>query len=283
MKFPIELKRPLVVFDLETTGLFPRKDRIIEIAAVKTNPDGTEETLEHLLNPGIPIPPETTAIHGVDDATVKDCPTFKDVADEIYAFFEGCDVAGFNSDRYDIPCLESEFVRVGRNFSAAVVNRVDVQRIYHKMEPRDLSAAVQFYCGRPHDGAHGALADAQATRDVLAAQLARANAPDAAGDRYAALKGMDVEAIDSYLVPHDPLNADRGGMFRWRDGVLYVNFGKKKGEPLKHIMLKEPSFLRWIVKGDFDTDVKAIAADALEGRLPPPPKATTADKAKAAK
>ena len=275
MNFPIELKRPLVVFDLETTGLFPRKDRIIEIAAVKMNPDGSEERLEHLVNPGMPIPPETTAIHGVDDATVKDCPTFAELADEIYAFFEGCDIAGFNSDRYDIPCLESEFLRVGRNFSAAFVNRVDVQRIYHRMEPRDLSTAVKFYCGRPHEGAHGALADALATRDVLAAQLARAQAAEP-GDRYAELKGKDVAAIDGYLVPHDPLNADRAGMFRWRDGVLYVNFGKKKGEPLKTIMLKEPNFLRWIVKGDFDTDVKAIAADALEGRLPPPPKAVSA-------
>lgn len=271
MKFPIELKRPLVVFDLETTGLFPRRDRIIEIAAVKMNPDGTEERLEHLVNPGIPIPPETTAIHGVDDATVRRCPTFAELADEIYAFFEGCDIAGFNSDRYDIPCLESEFLRVGRNFSAAVVNRIDVQRIYHRMEPRDLSTAVTFYCGRPHEGAHGALADAVATRDVLAAQLARANAPDGAGGRYAELKGKGIAEIDSYLVPHDPLNADRNGMFRWRDGVLYVNFGKKKGEPLKRIMLKEPNFLKWILKGDFDTDVKAIAVDALEGRLPPPP------------
>ena len=270
MKFPIELKRPLVVFDLETTGLFPRKDRIIEIAAVKMNPDGTEERLEHLVNPEMPIPPETTAIHGVDDAMVKNCPTFAELADEIYAFFEGCDIAGFNSDRYDIPCLESEFLRVGRNFAAAFVNRVDVQRVYHKMEPRDLSTAVKFYCDRPHEGAHGAMADAVATRDVLAAQLARAQTA-ADGDRYAELKGKDIAAIDSYLVPHDPLNADRAGFFRWRDGVLYVNFGKKKGEPLKRIMLKEPSFLRWIVKGDFDTDVKAIAADALEGRLPPPP------------
>ena len=270
MKFPIELKRPLVVFDLETTGLFPRKDRIIEIAAVKMNPDGTEDRLEHLINPGIPIPPETTAIHGVDDSMVTGCPTFAELSGEIYAFFEGCDVAGFNSDRYDIPCLEAEFLRVGRNFSAAIVNRVDVQRIYHRMEPRDLSTAVSYYCGRAHKGAHGALADAVATRDVLVAQLARAQTA-ADGDRYADLKGKDIAAIDNYLVPYDPLNADRAGMFRWRDGVLYVNFGKKKGEPLKRIMLKEPSFLHWIVRGDFDTDVKAIAADALEGRLPPPP------------
>ena len=270
MSFPIELKRPLVVFDLEPTGLCPRRDRIVEIAAVKTNPDGSEVTLERLLNPTIPIPPETTAVHGISDDDVKDCPTFADVADEIYAFFEGCDIAGFNSDRYDIPCLEEEFYRVGRNLAAAVINRVDVQRIYHKMEPRDLSSALKHYCGRSHVGAHGALADARATLDVLTAQLDRAKGAEA-GDRYAELAGKDIAAIDDYLVPHDPNNADRNGMFRWRDGVLYVNFGKKKGEPLKKIMLNEPNFLRWITKGDFDTDVKAIAADALEGRLPKPP------------
>ena len=274
MSFPIELQRPLVVFDLETTGLFPRRDRIVEIAAVKTNPDGTEETLERLLNPTVPIPPETTAVHGISDETVKDCPTFADVADEIYAFFEGCDVAGFNSDRYDIPCLEEEFFRVGKNLSQAVVNRVDIQRIYHKMEPRDLSSALQHYCGRSHVGAHGALADARATLDVFAAQLERAKAAPV-GDRYAELAGKDIAALDGYLVPHDPNNADRNGMFRWRDGILYVNFGKKKGETLKNLMLREPNFLRWILKGDFDTDVKAIAADALEGRLPKPPSVRT--------
>ena len=271
MKFPIELKRPLIVFDLETTGLFPRKDRIVEIAAVKTNPDGTEDERCWLLNPTIPIPPETTAIHCISDEDVADCPTFADKADEIYEFFRGCDVAGFNSDRYDIPCLEEEFFRVGRNLAAAVVNRVDVQRIYHKMEPRDLTSAVAYYCGRAHVGAHGALEDAKATLDVLKAQISRSKGADAG--RYAELAGKDIAAIDEYLVPHDPLNADRNGMFRWRDGVLFVNFGKKKGQPLKSIMLNEPNFLRWILKGDFDTDVKAIAADALEGRLPPPPSA----------
>lgn len=265
MMFPIDLKRPLVVFDLETTGLFPRKDRIIEIAAVKVNPDGTEEKLERLLNPTIPIPPETTAIHGISNETVKDCPTFADVADEIYAFFEGCDISGFNSDRYDIPCLEEEFLRVNRNLSAAVVNRVDVQRIYHKMEPRDLTAAVRFYCDRDHVGAHGALADAEATLDVLKAQLARSDG------RYKELQGKSIEELANFLVPHDPLNADRNGFFRWRDGVLCVNFGKKKGESLKKLMFNEPNFLKWIIKGDFDSDVKAIAADALEGRLPKPP------------
>jgi len=270
MNLPIPLERPVVIFDLETTGLYPRKDRIVEIAAVKINPDGSEETLERLLNPGRPIPPEATSVHGISDADVKDCPTFADIADELYAFFEGCDVSGFNSDRYDIPCLEAEFLRVGRNFGAAVVNRIDVQRIYHRMEPRDLSAALAYYCGRSHEGAHGALADAKATRDVLFAQLTRA-ASAQPGDRYAAIKGMSMSEICGFIAPRDPMNADGAGMFRWRDGQLCVNFGKKKGETLKNIMLNEPGFLRWIVKGDFDTDVKAIAADALEGRLPPPP------------
>ena len=274
--FPIALERPLVVFDLETTGLFPKKDRIVEIAAVRMNPDGTEDTLEHLVNPEMPIPKESTSVHGISDEDVKGCPTFRDLADEIYAFFDGCDVAGFNSDRYDIPCLESEFVRVGRNLSAAIANRVDVQKIYHRMEPRDLSAALKFYCGRSHEGAHGALADALATRDVLAAQLARANAAEA-GDRYAELKGKGVAEIGDCLSPRDPLNADRAGMFRWRDGVLYVNFSKKRGEPLRKIMINEPKFLKWILKGDFDPDVKAIAADALEGRLPPAPAKNAAD------
>ena len=265
MNFPIELKRPLVVFDLETTGLYPRKDRIVELAAVKTNPDGTEEVLELLLNPTIPIPAETTAIHGISDEDVKDCPTFADKAEEIYGFFEGCDISGFNSDRYDIPCLEEEFFRVGRNLAAAVKNRVDVQRIFHKMERRDLTAAVAYYCHRDHLNAHGALADARATLEVLKAQLSRTDGP------YAELTGKSIAELDDYLVPHDPLNADRNGMFRWRDGELLINFGKKKGESMKKIMLNEPNFLRWIIKGDFDTDVKAIAADALEGRLPPKP------------
>lgn len=265
MTFPIALKRPLVVFDLETTGLYPKSDRIVEIAAVKVNPDGTEERLEHLLNPTIPIPREASDIHGITDEAVKDCPTFADLADEILSFFEGCDVSGFNSDKYDIPCLEAEFLRVGRSFSASVVDRLDVMRIYHKMERRDLKSAVKYYCGREHVGAHGAMADAVATLDVLKAQLSRTDGA------YATLQGKDIHQLVEEISPRDPLNADQNGCFRWRDGELYVNFGKKKGESLKRIMLHEPNFLKWISKGDFETDTKAIAANALEGRLPKPP------------
>lgn len=264
MPFPIELKRPLVVFDIESTGVSPRKDRIVELAAVKVLPDGSEERRCWLLNPTVPIPPETTAIHGIADEDVKNCPTFAERAKEIFAFFDGCDLSGFNADRFDIPCLEEEFARCEMNFAASRRKHVDVQRIYHRMEPRDLTAAVGFYCGRSHDGAHGAEADAAATLEVLKAQLVRT------GGRYGELP-RSVDAIDEYLVPHDPLNADRAGLFRWKDGEWTVNFGKKRGESLKRIMLNEPNFLRWMVKGDFDAESRMIASDALEGRLPPAP------------
>ncbi len=258
----LRLTRPLVVFDIESTGTAPRKDRIIELAAVKLMPDGTDETKTWLLNPGVKIPPETTAIHGITNEIVKDCPTFADRAKEIFAFFDGCDLSGFNADRFDIPCLEEEFARVGMNFASSARKHVDVQRIYHKMEPRDLTAAVRFYLGREHAGAHGAEADARATAEVLKAQM----------EKYPSLP-QTVDEMDEYLVPHDPLNADRYGMLRWRDGELTVNFGKKKGVSLKKLMLDEPNYLRWIARGEFETDVKMIVRDLLEnGRLPPKPK-----------
>ena len=258
----LKLARPLVVFDIESTGTSPRRDRVIELAAIKVSPDGAEERRCWLLNPTIPIPPETTAIHGITDEIVKDCPTFADKASEIFAFFEGCDLSGFNADRFDIPCLEEEFARVGLNFAASARKHVDVQRIYHKMEPRDLTAAVKFYLGRPHEGAHGAEADTAATLEVLKAQMTR----------YPGLP-KTADEMDEYLVPHDPLNADRNGMLRWKNGELTVNFGKKKGESLTKLMLNEPNYLRWIVKGDFDSEVRMIVKDLLEnGRLPPAPK-----------
>ena len=264
MAFPIELKRPLVVFDLETTGLSTRKDRIIELAAVKVNPDGSEVTKTWLLNPGVPIPKETSDIHGITDEIVAGCPTFAERAQEILDFFEGADIGGFNSDRFDIPCLEEEFARVGYNFNTASRKRIDVQRIYHKKEPRDLSAAVRFYLSRDHAGAHGAEADAVATMEILKKQF----------ERYPDLP-RSIPELDELLVPSDPLNADRNGLFRWKDGEWIVNFGKKKGLSLKKLVINEPNFFRWMIKGDFDADARMIAADALEGRLPPPPELST--------
>ena len=260
--FPLKLEKPLVVFDIESTGTSPRKDRIIELAAIKVRPDGSEESRCWLLNPTVPIPPETTAIHGISDEIVALCPTFADKADEIFGFFLGCDLSGFNADRFDIPCLEEEFARVGLNFAASSRKHVDVQRIYHRMEPRDLTAAVRFYCDRDHAGAHGAEADTRATLDVLKAQMAK----------YPSLP-KDVAAMDEYLVPRDPLNADRNGLLRWMGGELCINFGKKKGDSLRRLLLNEPNYLRWIVKGDFDGEVRMIVKDLLDnGRLPPAPK-----------
>lgn len=258
----LTLDRPLVVFDIESTGLSPRKDRIIELAAIKVMPDGSEIERCWLLNPTVPIPKETTDIHGISDEIVKDCPTFADKAREIFAFFDGCDLSGFNADRFDVPCLEEEFARVGLNFASSTRRHVDVQRIYHRMEPRDLSAAVRYYLGRDHAGAHGAEADTRATLEVLKAQMAK----------YETLPQTTAE-MDEFLVPHDPLNADRMGLLRWKNGELTVNFGKKKGESLKRLLLNEPNFLRWVIKGDFDTEVRMIVRDLLEnGRLPPAPK-----------
>ena len=258
----LTLDRPLVVFDIESTGLSPRKDRIIELAAIKVMPDGSEIERCWLLNPTVPIPKETTDIHGISDEIVKDCPTFADKAREIFAFFDGCDLSGFNADRFDVPCLEEEFARVGLNFASSTRRHVDVQRIYHRMEPRDLSAAVRYYLGRDHAGAHGAEADTRATLEVLKAQMAK----------YETLPQTTAE-MDEFLAPHDPLNADRMGLLRWKNGELTVNFGKKKGESLKRLLLNEPNFLRWVIKGDFDTEVRMIVRDLLEnGRLPPAPK-----------
>lgn len=257
----LKLVRPLVVFDIESTGVSPRKDRIIELAAIKLMPDGEEISKCWLMNPGVPIPLETTAIHGISDEIVKDCPTFADKAEEIFEFFRGCDLSGFNADRFDIPCLEEEFARVGMAFAPSARKHVDVQRIYHKKEPRDLSAAVRFYLGRNHDGAHGAEADTRATLEVLKAQMAK----------YSDLPAT-VDEMDEYLVPHDPMNADRAGTLRWKDGELTINFGKKKGESLKKLLLNEPNYLKWILKGDFDTEVRMIIKDLLDnGRLPPAP------------
>src|SRR5574344_258574 len=194
----LKLYRPLVVFDIESTGISPRKDRIIELAAIKVETDGTETEKCWLLNPTVPIPAETTAVHGISDADVKDCPTFADRANEIFEFFRDCDLSGFNADRFDTPCLEEEFARVGMNFAPSTRRHVDVQRIFHRKEPRDLTAAVRFYLDRDHAGAHGAEADTRATLEVLKAQMAK----------YADLP-QDVAAMDEYLVPHDPLEGRR--------------------------------------------------------------------------
>jgi DNA polymerase-3 subunit epsilon len=264
MMFPIKLDRPLVVFDIEATGISPRADRIIELAAIRVDPGGAETGGYWLLNPGVPIPVETTAIHGITDEIVAGQPAFKDKALEILAFFGEADLAGFNAGRFDIPMLSEEFARAGIPFDPDRRRLLDAQRIFHTREPRDLSAALAFYCGRRHTDAHGAEADVRATLDVLLGQFRK----------YADLP-QDMETLDRTFNPVDPFNADRCGRLRWVDGEVTVNFGKKKGARLKDLARDDPGFLKWITKNDFPQDTRAICENALKGVFPTPPRLKT--------
>jgi len=248
----LPLERPLVVFDTETTGTNSRSDRIIEIACVKIHPDGRREDWVRRFQPGIPIPPGSTAIHGITDADVANAPRFRDAASELAAFLEGCDLAGYNIAGFDLPVLRAEFLRAGVPFEVTDRRLVDAQRIFFSREPRHLSAAARFYCQTDHDGAHGALADAEMTLRVFAGQLVRyAELPRSVGE----LHDMFCAGIDQDLDPE--------GRFRLVNGEPTVNFGKNRGRLLKDITREEPGFLRWIIKGDFSEPVKQIAKKYL--------------------
>ena len=263
--FPVTLDRPLIVFDIEATGISPRADRIVELAAIRLDPDGTETSGYWLLNPGVPIPIETTAIHGITDEIVRSCPTFKEKALEILTFFGESDLAGFNAGRFDIPMLAEEFARAGIPFDADRRRLLDAQRIFHTREPRDLSAALKFYCDRPHVDAHGAEADVRATLDVLLGQFRR----------YPDLP-QDMENLDRLFNPIDPFNADRAGRLRWVDGEIVLHFGKKKGTRLRDLAATDPGFLKWIIKNDFPQDTRLLCENALKGLYPAPPRIKTA-------
>lgn len=248
----LKLERPLVVFDLETTGTNPRSDRVVEIACLKIQPDGRREQWVRRLNPRMPIPAASTAIHGIGDADVKDAPTFKDAAAELARFLEGCDLCGYNISGFDLPVLRTEFLRAGVPFDVADKRLVDAQRIFFAKEPRHLSAAARFYCQVEHDGAHGALADAEMTLRVLAGQL----------ERYAELPRSVSELHELYCAGLDQ-DVDPEGRIRLVKGEPTVNFGKNRGRTLKDISREEPGFLKWILKGDFSQPVKDIARKYL--------------------
>jgi DNA polymerase-3 subunit epsilon len=254
----LQLARPLVVFDLETTGTNPRSDRIVEIACLKIFPDGSREQWVRRLNPRMPIPPASTAIHGIADADVRDAPSFKDVAPDLAHFLLGCDLAGYNITGFDLPVLRTEFLHAGVPFEMTDRRIVDAQRIFFAKEPRHLSAAARFYCHQEHDGAHGALADAEMTLKVLAGQLTH----------YKDLPGSVVELHELFCAGLDQ-DIDPEGRFRLIKGEPTVNFGKNRGRLLKDISREEPGFLRWILKGDFSQPVKEIARKYLpvEGDL----------------
>jgi len=258
---PFRTDRPLVVFDIESTGTGIRTDRIIELCALRIDPDGTETSKTWRINPGMPIPKEATAVHGITDDDVRDCPRFEDLSLEIMMFFgNDHDLAGYNAARFDIPMLIEEFGRAGIPFKIDVRRILDAQRIYHAKEPRDLSAALRFYCGREHHGAHGAEADVRATWDVIKGQFVK----------YADLP-KDMDGLDRAFNPVDPLNADRAGRLRWLNGEIVINFGKKKGCSLRKTIAEDASFIKWIIKNEFPQDTRKICEDALKGVYPTPP------------
>lgn len=262
---PLTLKRPLIVLDLETTGTNPRLDRIVEIGAVKLHPDGRRETWARRVNPQRPIPPEAAAVHGIRDEDVATAPTFAEIAFDLCRFLGGADLAGFGIIKFDLPMLGEEFRRANVTFATDDVQVIDAQRIYHMREPRTLTAALRFYCDREHVGAHGAMADVQATLEVLEGQLRRY--PDLPGD---------VTRLDQLCQQRRDGALDAGGRLRWRGGEVVLGFGPKSGVSLRELVANDASFLRWMLNKDFPDDVKRVIREAFEGRFPSPPAAPAA-------
>ncbi len=240
----LNLKNPLVFFDLETTGTDIAKDRIIEISYVKVFPNGKEESKTIRINPEIPIPPASTAVHGITDDDVKDCPLFKNVAKQLAAQIEGCDLAGYNSNRFDIPLLAEEFLRAGVDIDLTRRKFIDVQTIFHKMEQRTLAAAYKFYCQKTLEHAHTAAADAMATYEVLKAQL----------DRYPNLKN-DMAFLSEFSSFTN--NVDFAGRMIYNGkGKEVFNFGKYKGRLVEEIFKQDPAYYGWMMGGDFPLNTK---------------------------
>lgn len=240
----LQLKKPLAFIDIEATGSNVATDRIVEIAIIKTMPDGNRTVKRKIINPQMPIPQAITEIHGITDEMVKNAPTFRQVAQEIKQSLDGCDLACYNAYRLDIPLLIEEFLRAEVEFEMKNRKVIDVQKIFHQMEQRTLSAAYKFYCQKNLDGAHGAEVDAAATAEILYAQL----------ERYPQL-GNNVESILK-LVGDDSI-IDFARRFIYDDkGVEVFNFGKHKGRPVSDVLKAEPQYYDWMMKGEFPMNTK---------------------------
>ncbi|MCH2197154.1 MAG: 3'-5' exonuclease [Flavobacteriales bacterium] len=263
----LNLKRPLVFFDLETTGTSIAQDRIVEIALVKVMPDGSVHTKpsstgadnRFLINPEMPIPLESSLIHGIYDEHVAEAPTFKDIADKLFIFLSDCDLGGFNSNRFDIPLLAEEFLRVGIDFSIEDRNLVDAQVIFHMMEQRTLKAGYKFYCGKSLDDAHEALPDAMATYEIFVEQMERyqgQEAKDTQGNPLPTLTN-DMEVVNKFCQRNR--HADLMGRFVYNaDDVVVFNFGKYKGQSVKGVLESDPGYYGWMMKGDFPLYTKKV-------------------------
>jgi DNA polymerase III subunit epsilon len=246
----LSLKRPIVFFDLETTGTDHARDRIVELAMVKLHPEGKRENLVKRVNPGIPIPPEVTAIHGISNEDVADAPVFKQIAHELYDWMKGCDLGGYNSSKFDIPLLAEEFLRAGVQVDFTERHMVDVQQIFFKMESRSLSAAYNFYCNKQLENAHSAEADILATIEVLEAQLDKyENLPHAVQDLHKFSGGEEFVDYARRIV--------------LRDGHPVFNFGKHKGRKVEEIFTAEPQYYDWMMQADFPLHTKQKISEIL--------------------
>ncbi len=251
----LKLKRPLLFFDIESTGLNVATDRIVEISMVKVMPDGSRDVKTRRVNPTIPIPEAARAVHGISDEDVKDCPTFAQLAKSMMAWMEGCDIAGYNSLNFDIPMLTEEFMRVGLDPKFRERNLVDVQVIFYKKEPRTLSGAYKFYCGKNLEDAHTAEADTMATLEVLEAQL----------DHYPDLEN-DVAALADFTKRQKMLDY-AGRIVLDEHDVPIFNFGKHKGRSVREVLEQEPSYYTWMQNGDFTQETKNVLTKIyLEGK-----------------
>jgi DNA polymerase-3 subunit epsilon len=246
----LNLKRPIIFFDLETTGTDHAKDRIVELAFIKLLPDGKRDKYVKRLNPGIPIPGEVTLIHGITDEDVKNCPTFKQIAHSLYDWMKGCDLGGYNSSKFDLPLLAEEFLRVGINVDFTERHMIDVQQIFFKMESRTLSAAYNFYCQKQLGNAHSAEADITATIEVLEAQL----------DRYTDL-GSEVPSLHQFCNTDEYVDYARRIVVK--DGHPVFNFGKYKGRKVEEIFTAEPQYYDWMMQADFALHTKQKISEIL--------------------
>ncbi len=250
----LHLTRPIVCFDLETTGVDPATDRIVQISVLRVEPDGSRQVRTRKINPGRPIPPEATAVHGIRDEDVADAPTFRRIAKGLLDLLDGADLAGFNVSRFDIPLLDREFRDCGLSLGLDQRRIVDAMTIFHRMEPRDLSAATKFYLGREHSGAHDAEADVVASFEVLEAQL----------ERYGDLP-RSVDELDAWIRQVPENAADPDGKFVHEDGKVVFNFGRHKGKPLAEVAASAPDYLQWILGSDFPEDAKRFVREVLDG------------------
>jgi DNA polymerase-3 subunit epsilon len=257
MHSSLQLQRPLVSIDLETTGLNVQNDRIVEISCVKIFPDGQRQVRPHRCNPGIPICAAATAVHGLSDADVAHQPPFSALAAELFTFLQGADLTGFNIKRFDLPLLKREFERVNKEFPQQPVHIIDSLQIFYDNEPRDLSAAHKLYCGTEMQDAHSAEADAQAAANILLAQL----------EHYPTLP-KNVAELHAYCHKVDPNFIDPDGKIIWVDDRAALGFGKYKHRPLQVLVEEDPEYLRWMAGANFSEPVVTIVRAALAGKFP---------------